>query len=85
MNFNRKNVEDLRSRYPVGTRLELVSMDDPYTNLVSGDKGSVVGVDDAGQIMMNWDKGSSLSLIPGEDSFKIANEKEFEDDEDLEL
>lgn len=56
--------------YPAGTRIELISMDDPYAHLCEGDQGTVVGVDDAGQIMMKWDRGGSLSLIPGEDSFR---------------
>ena len=60
----------IRTMYPAGSRVELISMDDPYTTLKPGDLGTVVGVDDAGQIMMRWDKGGSLSLIPGEDSFR---------------
>lgn len=31
-----------------------------------GTKGTVVYVDDIGQIGMKWDTGSGLSLIPGE-------------------
>lgn len=34
-----------------------------------GTKGTVAYVDDIGQIGVKWDSGSSLSLIPGEDSF----------------
>jgi hypothetical protein len=45
-------------------------MDDPYTHLHKGDQGTVTGVDDMGQIMVNWDRNSSLSLIPGEDEFR---------------
>ena len=60
----------IRTMYPAGCRVELISMDDPYTTLKPGDLGKVVGVDDAGQIMMRWDRGGSLSLIPGEDSFR---------------
>ena len=82
---SKEEVEALRAKYIKGTRLELVSMDDPYTTLESGDKGTVMGVDDAGQIMMSWDKGSSLSLIPGEDRFTFASELQNEDDEDMEL
>lgn len=69
---SRAQVDRIRARYPVGTRLELVRMDDPWTNLKPGDKGTVVGVDDIGSIMMKWDSGSSLSLIPGEDEFVRA-------------
>ena len=82
---SKKEVEVLRAKYPKGTRIELLSMEDPFTTLVSGDKGTVIGVDDAGQIMMSWDKGSSLSLIPGEDGFKLTPELQNEDDEDMEL
>jgi hypothetical protein len=43
------------------------------SNMPSGMEGTVEYVDDAGQLGMHWDNGSSLSLIPGEDSFsKIA-------------
>ena len=31
-----------------------------------------MGVDDAGQILVRWETGSSLSLIPGVDSFHIV-------------
>ena len=65
-----KEVLRTRTMYPAGTRIVLISMDDPYSKLKPGDMGTVEGVDDAGQIMMRWDSGSSLSLIPGEDSFR---------------
>lgn len=70
----RTQVERIRAAYPAGSRVQLISMDDPWTNLKPGDLGTVVGVDDAGQIMMKWDRGSTLSLIPGEDSFRRAEE-----------
>ena len=36
---NREIVEQLRRTYPVGTRVELISMHDPYTTLKPGDRG----------------------------------------------
>ena len=60
----------VKETYTKGMRIVLIAMDDPYSKLKPGDKGTVVGVDDAGQIMMQWDSGSTLSLIPGEDSFR---------------
>ncbi len=57
---------------PAGTRVELIAMDDPYAKLKSGNRATVRGVDDAGNILCEWDCGSSLSLIPGEDKFKIV-------------
>ena len=65
-----KEVARIRTVYPKGTRIVLISMEDSYTKLKPGDKGTVHFVDDAGQIQMQWDSGSSLALIPGVDSFR---------------
>lgn len=59
---------ELRDIYPAGTRLVLDAMDDIQAP-PSGTVGTVQGVDDSGQILMRWDTGSSLNLIPGVDSF----------------
>lgn len=69
-----KEISQIRVRYPAGTRIELLEMEDPFAHPNPGDRGTVVGVDDIGQIMMRWDKGSSLSLIPGVDQFKVVKE-----------
>ena len=69
---SREQVKRIRAAYPAGTRIVLIDMDDAYTRLRPGDQGTVLGVDDAGQIMMLWDSGSRLSLIPGVDSFRMA-------------
>ena len=64
-------VNRLRAMYPAGTRVELVSMDDPYNKkLKPGERGTVWGVDDAGNILIDWDCGSSLSAIPGVDKIR---------------
>lgn len=64
----REQVEFLLRQYPAGTRITLHSMDDQQAP-PPGTKGTVSYVDDMGQIGVKWDTGSSLSLIPGEDSF----------------
>lgn len=67
-NFPSKGVvERLRRMYPTGTRIELVSMNDPYTKLVPGDQGTVEFVDDIGTIHVRWDCGSGLGVAYGED------------------
>ena len=74
---SREQVERLRQRYPAGTRIILHSMDDAQAP-PPGTMGTVVYVDDMGQLGVEWDNGSALSLIPGEDSFSkvFAPEKE---------
>ena len=65
-------VECIRKEYPVGTRVELVRMDDPQAPSV-GTKGTVRGVDDIGNIMVAWDNGSWLSVAYGEDICRRCN------------
>lgn len=67
------SVQNIRDMYAPGTRIRLEKMDDPYTKLPSGLTGSVSYVDDVGTIHMNWDNGSTLGLIVGEDDFSILN------------
>ena len=59
-------VEGIRRDYPAGTRVELVRMDDPQAPPV-GTKGTVLGVDNIGSIMVSWDNGCGLSVAFGED------------------
>lgn len=61
-------MELIRRQYPVGTRIILNHMDDAQAP-PTGTKGTVFHVDGMGQICVKWDSGSTLSLIPGEDSF----------------
>lgn len=68
----------IKQTYPPGTRIELISMDDPYAPVPSGTRGTVAYVDDIGQIGMKWDNNRSLSLIPGEDSFRKLTSDEIE-------
>ena len=56
-------------RYPKGTRLKLISMEDPH-GVPMGTVGEVDFIDDAGQIHMKWETGSCLALIPGVDGFR---------------
>ena len=60
-------IEMLRQKYPAGLRVELTHMDDPYSRLTPGCKGTVMGVDDMGTIHVQWDCGSSLGVVYGVD------------------
>ena len=63
---NKETVERIRREYPAGTRVELVQMDDVQAP-PAGTKGSVLGVDDTGSLLMRWDTGSGLNVVYGED------------------
>lgn len=73
--MNLKQVELLKKHYKKGDRIKLIYMNDSYTPLSHGEKGTVNHIDDIGQIHVNWDCGSSLALNFGEDKF-ITIEKE---------
>lgn len=73
--INQEIVKMLREKYTPGTRVELVSMNDPYMGkLQPGCKGTVKYVDDIGTIHVSWDCGSSLGLAYGEDYCRIISE-----------
>lgn len=63
-----------KEMYPKGTRIELISMNDPYAPIEPGTQGTVEFVDDIGQIHMRWDNGRTLAIIPTEDSFRKIEE-----------
>lgn len=68
--LNYEEVERIKKKYPVGTRIRLNHMADNY-GVEDKTLGSVAYVDDEGQIHMNWDNGRTLALIENEDSFEI--------------
>lgn len=66
-------VKCLREQFSIGTRVELVEMDDVQAPPI-GTKGTVYGIDDTGSIMVFWDNGSHLNVIFGVDSCRKINE-----------
>jgi hypothetical protein len=67
MNFpSSETVKRIRREFPVGTRVELVKMDDPQAP-PAGTIGEVLGVDDTGSLLMRWSNGSGLNVVYGED------------------
>ena len=62
-------IKALKKEYPVGTRVELVKMDDKQAPPI-GEKGTVYGVDCLGSLLMRWDNGSRLNVIYGVDEVR---------------
>ena len=74
---SREQVASIRKNYPLGTRVMLNNMNDPYSPVESGTSGTVRYVDDAGTLTVAWDNGCCLSLIPGEDRFRKLTQQEI--------
>ena len=68
MKKSEKWAELIRKCYPTGTRVECDGMDD-IRAVAPGTRGTITYVDDAGQIHVAWETGSSLVLVPGIDHF----------------
>lgn len=60
-------LQRLKEKYPIGTRVLLFEMDDPYAKLQPGIQGTVRYVDDIGTIHVSWDTGSTLGIVHGVD------------------
>lgn len=78
----RRFAERMKRNYPPGTRLVLNHMNDPQA-VPPGTRGTVLYVDDAGQLGMNWDNGRSLSLVPGEDDFRKLTPEELAEEQSM--
>ena len=82
--LSQKQVEKIKEQYPVGTRIELIHMDDSYGPIKPGAQGTVDSVDDVGTLHMRWDNGRTLGIVPGEDqslkkrSWKMIKNKLWE-------
>lgn len=61
----------LQEKHPEGQRVKLVRMNDKYAPAI-GTLGTVRFVDSLGTVHVNWDNGSSLGVVYGEDVIKIV-------------
>ena len=73
---DRKVVERIRRQYPKGCRVELIEMNDPYRKLQPGEKGVVRFVDDIGTVFVDWNCGSGLGVVYGEDHIRRITEED---------
>ena len=64
----------LLQMYPIGSRIKLIKMDDPFCKLEKSDEGTVMFIDDMLNIHVKWDRGSSLALLPEMDLFEAVSE-----------
>ena len=77
--------KSLRERYPIGTRIKLISMGDDPRPVENGTRGTVRVVDDMGTVHCDFDNGRRLGLIPGEDSFRKLTDAELAEEQDADI
>ena len=70
-----------KAKYPPGTRIELIQMNDPFSPVEAGTRGTVHHVDDAGQLHMQWDNGRTLAIVPQVDSFRKLTAQEIQEEQ----
>lgn len=71
----------LEKLFQPGSRVELEYMEqDPYSDLVPGDLGTVIKVDDLGQIHVSWDKGGCLGIAYKIDKCRCVMTKDKADE-----
>ena len=68
-----REIELNHARYHAGMRVELIRMDDVQAP-PAGTHGTVTMVDDVGDLIVAWDTGGGLKLIPGVDEFRVLSD-----------
>lgn len=72
---NHETVERWRKEHPVGSRVTLQQLNDPYTTMEPGTTGTLQFIDDIGTYHIKWDNGRGIGLVRGEDSFTVSPPK----------
>ena len=67
-----ETIIELRNRFPRGTRVRVISMDDPQAP-PAGTEGEVIMTDDIGTVHVAWDTGSTLGAVYGVDEIVPLN------------
>ena len=67
--MNKELIKQLEERYPKGTRVKLIQMEDDGAPPI-GTMGTVLYVDDLGSLLVSWDNGSKLNVLYGIDKVK---------------
>jgi hypothetical protein len=78
-------LERIRKQYPAGSRVRLISMEDPYSDLTPGTCGLVDFIDDTGTVFVNWDSGSGLGVVYGVDRIERLDEKNYLKNAELDI
>lgn len=74
--YRQNRVEKTREQYPVGSRVELLTMADDPKPIPNGTRGVIKSVDGMATVHVIWDDGRQLGVIPGIDQFRLLTDDE---------
>lgn len=61
-----------KKQYKIGDRIELIEINDTWTKLDKGSKGTISRIDEKQDLIwIDWDNGEKLALLDGVDLFKL--------------
>ena len=61
-----------KKQYKIGDRIELIDINDTWTKLEKGSKGTIARIDETQDLIwVDWDNGEKLALLDGVDTFKL--------------
>jgi len=61
-----------KKQYKIGDRIELIEINDTWTKLDKGSKGTISRIDEKQDLIwIDWDNGEKLALLDGVDTFKL--------------
>ena len=65
-----KELSNLLKKYQVGSRVELIKLNNKVVDLEPNIKGTINRIDEFGTLFVNWDNGKHIPLIYGIDKYK---------------
>ena len=55
--YTQKEIEYIKQKYTIGTKVKLIKMYDFYNDLATGEEGIITSVDDLGTLHIKWKNG----------------------------
>lgn len=75
--YSKAQIDAFKARYTIGSRIELNYLCNDEPGMPKGLRGTIVAVDSQPALLMEWDNGRTLSLLP-EDRFRKLTSYEVE-------
>lgn len=76
-----RQAPSIRRDYPPGTRVLLLHMQEELHPIEDNTKGTVLSVDDIGDIECQFDNGRIMRLLPDADSFRKLTPEELQEEQ----